>query len=116
MNPEENIFFETAAAAKSLKSFWTRMASTYGCMLVRLTRQYLIVKPRWFIGWMIKILGLDLYHVVPVDQIRAVKSRGVWCNYGKVEICFLKNGAHRKIMLYLKQHRQFVEKAVQLIQ
>jgi hypothetical protein len=115
MNAEENLFVETAAAAKSLKNFWTRLASTYGCMQVRLTRQQLIIEPRWFIGWLIKILGLDLYHVAPINQIQAAESRGNWCNYGKVEIKFSNDGNDHKILLYLKQHDEFINKAIQVI-
>ena len=115
MNTDEILFTETAAAAKSLKNFWTRMASTYGSMQVCLTREQLTIKPRWFIGWLIKILGLDLYHVVPTNQIKAVESRGDWSNYGKVEISFFNKGADHNILLYLKQHNEFLEKTAHFI-
>jgi hypothetical protein len=49
MNSEE-LFVEPSAAAQSLKSFWTRMANTYKCIEVRLKREQLIIRPRWFIG------------------------------------------------------------------
>ena len=112
---EEELFFESSAAAQSLKNSWTWMASTYKCMEIRLTREQLIIKPRWLIGWMTRLLGLDLYHLVPTNQIQAVESSGKWFNYGKVEIRFIKNGAERKILLYLKKHNEFLDKTRQII-
>jgi hypothetical protein len=112
---EDVLFFEPAAAAQSLKNFWTRMASTYKCMGVRLTREQLIIKPRWFIGWMIKLLGLDLYHTVPTNEIKAVERRGKWFHYGKVQVRYSRDGADRSILLYLKKHDEFIEKTRQFI-
>jgi hypothetical protein len=109
MNTEE-LFFEPAASAQSLKSVWTRMASTYKCIEVHLTREQLIIKPRWFIGWMIKLLGLDLYHAVPTDHIQSVESTGKWFSYGKVHVKYRKNRTDHSILLYLKKHEEFLEK------
>ena len=109
MNTEE-LFFEPSASAQSLKSVWTRMASTYKCIEVHLTREQLIVKPRWFIGWMIKLLGLDLYHVVSIDQIQGVESTGKWFSYGKVCGKYRKNETDHSILLYLKKHEEFLDK------
>jgi hypothetical protein len=113
---EDVLFFEPSAAAQSLKNFWTRMASTYKCMSVRLTREQLIIKPRWFIGWMIKLLGLDLYHIVPNNEIKSVERRGKWFHYGKVQVRYNKDGADRSILLYLKKHDEFIEKTRQFME
>lgn len=115
MNTEE-LFFETSASAQSLKNFWTRMASTYKCIEVHLTREQLIIRPRWFIGWMIKLLGLDLYHVLPTDQIQTVESTGKWLGYGKVHIKYKKNGINHSILLYLNKHDEFLDKIRQVIE
>ena len=109
MNAEE-LFFEPSASAQSQKNFWTRMASTYKCIEVHLTREELIIKPRWFIGWMIKLLGLDLYHVVPTDHIQSVESTGKWLSYGKVHVKYRKNGTDHSILLYLKNTKSFLKK------
>jgi hypothetical protein len=114
MNTEE-LFFEPSASAQSLKSVWTRMASTYKCIEVHLTREQLIIKPRWFIGWMIKLLGLDLYHVVPTDLIQSVESTGKWHSYGKIQVKYRKNGTDHSILLYLKKHEEFLDKIRQII-
>jgi hypothetical protein len=39
------VFYEPRAAAQSMKNFWTRMASTFGCIAVGISTQELIVKP-----------------------------------------------------------------------
>lgn len=110
MNEFKEPFVEKTAAAQSLKNRWTRMASTYGCMVIRLDRDNLTIKPRLLIGWLIKLLCLDLHHIVPRDQIRSAENRGKWLNYGKVEICFAKEGSEHRILLYLKKHAEFLEK------
>jgi hypothetical protein len=106
---EEVLFFESAASAQSQTNFWTRMASTYRCVEIRLTRERLIIKPRWFIGWMTRLLGLDLYHEVPTDQIQDVRSSGTWFSYGKVLLRFMKNGREQEILLYLKKVNEFLD-------
>lgn len=110
MNEFKELFVEKTAAAQSLKNHWTRMASTYGCMVIRLDRENLTIKPRPIIGWLIKLLCLDLHHIVLRDQIRSAVNRGKWLNYGKVEICFEKEGSEHRILLYLKKHEEFLEK------
>lgn len=113
---EEELFFEPSASAQSLKNFWTRMASTYKCIEVHLTREQLTIKPRWFIGWMIKLLDLDLYHVVPTDRIRTVKSAGKWFGYGKVLVKYESNGIDHSILLYLRKHEEFLAKTSRIIE
>jgi hypothetical protein len=115
MNAEE-LFFEPSASAQSLKSYWTRMASTYKCIEVRLSREQLIIRPRWFIGWMIKLLGLDLFHVVPTGHIQSVESTGKWFSYGKVLVKYRKNGTDHSILLYLKKYEEFLYKIRQVIE
>jgi hypothetical protein len=112
----EELFFEPSAAAQSLKSFWTRMASTYKCIEVHLRREQLIIRPRWFIGWMIKLLGLDLYHAVPTDHIQSAESAGKWFGYGKVFVKYKKNGTDHAILLYLKKHEEFLDKIRPIIE
>ena len=104
---EELLFFETNAAAQSLKNLWTRMASTYKCMQIRLTEKQLSIKPLPIIGWLSKLLGLDLYHTIPANRIRAVEDSGEWLGYGKVRVKFERNGAEHGVLLYLKRHREF---------
>jgi len=110
----EALFVESSAAAQSQKNLWTRMASTYGCMQICLTREHLIIKPRWFIGWLIKLLGLDLFHVVPTSRIQKVERSGRWFNAEKILVSFKKNGSEHKILLYLKKHKAFLDQIKQI--
>ena len=106
---QKSLFFESAAAAQSLKNTWTRMASTYKCMEIRLTQTQLCIKPRWFISGLIKLLGLDLHHSIATDRIRNVEARGKWFGYDKVRIRFEKEGAEREILLYLTNAAEFCD-------
>jgi len=111
MDSDKALFFEHYAAAQSLKSPWTRMASTYGCIMVVLSRKMLTIKPHWFAKWLISLLQLDLFHEIPLTRIRGVKETGRWLNYGKVELLFQTvEGKDQKILLYMKKSREFVEK------
>ena len=76
MDRNEVIFLENHAAAQSLKNAWTRLASTYGCIMVVLSRGTLTIKPHWFAGWLISPLGLDLCHETPITKIRSVTEMG----------------------------------------
>ena len=105
----ELLFHESSAAAQSMKNFWTRMASTYKCMEIRLTPAQLSIKPRWFLHGLIKLLGLDLHHTIPTNRIRAVENRGKWLNYDKVQIRFEREEADHKILLYLKNGNEFCD-------
>lgn len=110
MDSNEVLFFEPYAAAQSLKSVWTRMASTYGCIMVVLSRKTLTIKPHWFAKLMINLLCLDLCHEIPITNIRAVTEMGKWFSYGKVELHFVTiNGENRKILLYMKKYYQFID-------
>jgi len=110
MNDNNVLFVERYAAAESLKNFWTRMASTYGCIGVVLTREKLTIEPHWYVKWLIVVLGLDLCHEIPVISIRGAMESGKWGGYGKVEVHFVTtDGKHRRILLYLKKHREFVD-------
>ena len=111
MDGNEVLFLEHHAAAQSLKNFWTRLASTYGCMMVVLSRTKLIIKPHWYIRWLISLLGLDLSHEIPVTNIRDVMQIGKWFSYGKVELCFeTAEQEDRRMLLYLKKYREFIDK------
>ena len=113
----ENLFFEAHAAAQSLKNFWTRLAATNGCIEVRLSRDTLSVKPHWFAGWLIFLLRLDLRHEIPVSDVKAVEEKGESWGYGKVEVRFRdRGGEERRLLLYLKKHREFTEELERLIQ
>jgi hypothetical protein len=112
MDRNEVMFFEHYAAAQSLKSVWTRLASTYGCIMVVLSRETLTIKPHWFAKWLISPLGLDLCHEIPITKIRGVKEMGKWFSYGKVEVHFKTvDGEDRRILLYMKDYRKFIDKA-----
>ena len=111
MNTEEIVFLEKHAAAQSMKNAWTRMASTYRCIQVALTKDLLIVRPHWLIGWIIFLLRLDLHHTIPIEQIKSIKSKGSWYSYDKVEVVFRGNSdSESKILLYLKKHEEFLSK------
>ena len=110
------LFFERHAAAQSLKNAWTRLASTYGCIMVVLSRENLVIKPHWFARWLINLLGLDLSHEIPITNIRGVMEMGKWFNYGKVELRFeTVEGEDRKILLYIKKYSEFIDKATKAI-
>ena len=116
MDKTEVLFFEHYAAAQSLKSVWTRLASTYGCIMVVLSRKTLTIKPHWFAKWLIIPLGLDLCHEIPITNIRGVTEMGQWFSYGKVDLQFeTAKGNDQKITLYLKKYRDFIDKATTAI-
>ena len=109
MNHEEILFRERYAAALSLKNWWTRLASTYGCILVVLTKRMLVVKPHWFLRWLTAPLRLDLHHEIPITRIQDVATGGGGWGYGKVEVRFrTAGGESRTILLFLRRHREFV--------
>ena len=110
MDGDDVLFFEHHAAAQSLKNVWTRLASTYGCIMVVLSRKSLVIKPHWFARWLITLLCLDLNHEIPISNIRGVMETGKWFNHGKVELRFKTvGGEERKIWLYLKKYRKFID-------
>ena len=79
-------------------------------MLVSLSREALTIKPHWFAMGFTTLLGLDLWHEIPVTDIKRVKETGQWFSYGMVEVHFVTpDGENRAIRLYLKNHRQFVD-------
>ena len=116
MDSNEVLFFEYYAAAQSLKSVWTRLASTYGCIMVVLSRSTLTIKPHWFAKWLISPLGLDLCHEIPISNIRGITEVGKWFSYGKVELRFeTLAGEDQRILLYMKKYREFIDKATNAI-
>jgi len=116
MDGNQVLFFEHYAAAQSLKSAWTRLASTYGCMMIVLTRKTLSIKPHWFAKWLISLLRLDLFHEIPITSIIGVMEMGRWVSYGKVELHFqTEEGKDRKIVLYMKKYREFIDEVTRVI-
>ena len=110
MDGDDLLFCEHYAAAQSLQSAWTRLASTYGCMMIQLTRQTLTVKPHWFATWPISLLYLDLHHEIPIARVERVLEVGKWAGYGKVEVHFrAANGKDRTLLLFMKRSREFVD-------
>jgi len=110
MDLNEVIFCEEHAAAQSLKNAWTRLASTYGSIMVVLSRGTLTIKPHWYARWLISALGLDLSHEIPITKIRSVTEMGKWFSYGKVEVRFVTaDGEDRRVLLYMKKNREFVD-------
>ncbi len=112
---DEMLFYETNAAAQSLKNAWTRMASTYKCVQISLTQKQLTIRPLPIIGWLTKLLGLDLYHIIPANRIRAAEDSGKWFGYGKIQVQFQRDGADHGLLLYLKKHAEFRAKLEQII-
>lgn len=111
MESNDVLLRENYAAAQSLKSFWTRFVSTYGCMMIVLSKRTLTIKPHWFAKWLTSLLHLDLCHEIPIVSIRGVKQIGRWSSYDKVELHFQTlEGREQKILLYMKKSREFVEK------
>ncbi len=93
-----------------MRSAWTRLASTHGCMLVVLSPEMLTIKPHWFAGWMITILGLDLCHEIPINSIYRAKELDRWFSRGKVEVRFVTpEREKRKVLLYLKNPGEFID-------
>ena len=111
----EVLFFEHHAAAQSLRSVWTRLASTYGCIMIVLSRKKLMIRPHGYAKWLISLLGLDLSHDIPVNRIRGIAEIGKWFSYAKVELRFENAwGEDRRLLLYMKKYREFVDKATTL--
>ena len=116
MDSNEVIFFEYYAAAQSLKNAWTRLASTYGCIMVVFSRETLMIKPHWFAKWLISLLGLDLSHEIPISKIRGATEMGKWFSYGKVELHFVTvDGENRRIFLFMKKYREFLDTLKSLV-
>ena len=107
----EVLFIENKVSAQSLKNAWTRLASANGCIKVVLTLRTLAIKPPGLAKWLIRLLGLDLCHEIPISNIRGVEERGKWRSYGKVEVHFMTvKGEDKKIVLYMKKYSEFIEK------
>jgi hypothetical protein len=116
MQTNERLFFEAHAAAQSMKNAWTRLASTYGCIMVLLTREKLVIRPHWFASWLVGLLRLDLRHEIPVTNIRGLTDMGKWGGMGKVEVRFVTaQGDNRAVWLYLKRYSEFIQIAKQTI-
>lgn len=116
MKSDEVLFSESYAAAQSLKNFWTRLASTYGCIVVVLSPKMLTIKPHWFAHWIITPLGLDLIHEIPITRITSVIETGAWFGYGIVKVHYRDTtGAGCTIVLYMKKHHEFVDKAADVV-
>jgi hypothetical protein len=106
----EVLFYEHHAAAKSFKSVWTKLASTYGCMKIVLSRETLTLTPHWFAKWLIIPLCLDLNHRIPINNIKGTAKIRQWFSYGVVELSFVAlDGENRRIWLYLKKYREFID-------
>ena len=111
MDSDQALFSEYYAAAQSLKSPWTRLASTYGCIMVVLSKKTLTIKPHWFAKWLINLLVLDLCHEIPITNIKSVTKMGMWFGYGKIELQFATiDGENQRVLLYLKKYQEFVNK------
>ncbi len=106
---EELIFLEGNAAALSLKNGWTKLASTYGCMVVSLSQRHLIVKPRKSLDWLIKLFNLDLDHTILVGEITSIEKKGKSLGYREIRISF-RNAEYqeRVLLLYLRQYEKFL--------
>ena len=116
MDSNEVLFFEHYAAAQSLRSVWTRLASTYGCIMVVLSPSTLTIKPHWFAKWLISPLGLDQCHEIPISNIRGITEVGKWFSYGKVDLRFeTVEGEDQRILLYMKKYREFIDKTTNAI-
>ena len=93
-----------------MKNRWTRLASTYGCIQVKLSTDYLNIQPHWFAVPLIVPLALDLSHQIPTTKIRDVKPVGNWMGYGKVQLSFeTADGKAQRILLYLKKFHEFID-------
>jgi hypothetical protein len=110
MDTSKPLFAESFAAAVSHRNFYTRMASTLGCMRVALSRDTLTIRPHWYVSLLIRMLELDLFHEIPIADIQDVAERGRWWGYGKVDVCFRTADGHdRTVSLYLRRYREFVD-------
>ena len=99
-----------------MRGVWTRLASTYGCIMIVLSRRTLTIKHHWSAKWLISPLGLDLCHEIPITNIRGVTEMGKWFSYGKVELHFeTVEGKDQRLLLYMKKYREFVDKATNAI-
>ena len=84
--------------------------------MVVLSQRTLTIKPHWFAKWLIRPLGLDLCHEIPVPNIRDVTEMGKWFSYGKVELHFeTSEGEGRRILLYMKKYPEFIDKVTNTI-
>ena len=116
MDSNEVVFCEHYAAAQSMKNVWTRLASTYGCIMIVLSRKTLMIKPYWFAKWLISLFHLDLCQEIPIERIKGVMKMGKWSNYGKVELHFQTvEGKDYRILLYMRKDREFVDKVTSSI-
>lgn len=109
MNAANTLFLEVDAAAQSLKSGWTRLASTYKSVRVELTEGVLEIQPRWYISALARLLLLDLHHRIPVDAISAVEETGTWYSHRKVEVTYRRSdGQERTVRLFLRKGTEFI--------
>ena len=111
MDKSAILFSESYAAAQSFKNGWTRMASTYGCMMIILYRETLLIKPHWYARLPISLLGLDLCHEITLNHITSITKIGTWFSYNKIELRFsTKEYENRLLWLYMKKDVAFMNK------
>ena len=111
MDTSDILFSESHAAAQSLKNGWTRMASTYGCMMITLSKENLLIQPHWYAKLPILLLGLDLCHEIALNKITGIAKIGTLFSYNKVELRFsTKDGDTRILWLYMKKDVEFINK------
>ena len=103
------LFQEKYAMAQSQKSLWTKMVSTWKCINVTLTSTRLRVKLHGLFGWLVKPVGADLDHMIPVSDIKSAEKRRNVLGYTEISVVFsLQSGGERELLLYLKRGEEFL--------
>jgi hypothetical protein len=63
-----------------------------------------------------EVLFFEHYAAAQSLKIRGVTETGKWYGYGKVEVHFeTVKGKDRRILLYMKKYREFIDKATNAI-
>ena len=102
------LFKEPYVAVKSMKSWYTRSASTMGCLHVTVTQRELITSLHLFAFW-IKPLKLDLEHIIPLQKITAAENLGSVLFYDAVKVEFRDKSNHpQHIHIYMRKSDGFL--------
>ncbi|MBN2586092.1 MAG: hypothetical protein JXA64_05700 [Candidatus Fermentibacteraceae bacterium] len=103
------LFQERYAMAQSQKNVWTKMVSTWKCIVVSLSSTNLQIGLHGLFGLLVKPFGADLEHTVPLTCVISAEKKGRLIGYDEISLVFsLPSGGRRELLLYLKRGEEFL--------
>jgi hypothetical protein len=102
-------FSELGASGRSYKNFITKLGGARGCLVVKLGRQGLLVRPFFPFNLMFLPEIYDLEHFIPREKIRNVKPvKGFFGKYVLIDF-ETERGQQKRIELRLRKQDEFLK-------